>query len=135
MADWEFASSRSSVEATIQVVESLPFARDVYENHLREHKEVLPHILVADLRGLFVELVEAGREEDVKRFLQGIETLAASPSESIRNVVDISFIEDLFLGDPHEQRALRRARSLLGPATAAQLAATERFHGTAGAQS
>lgn len=118
-----------------QFVERLPFARDVYENHLREHEEVLPHILMADLRGLFVKLVDARREEDVKRLLQGVETLAASPSESIRNVVDISFIEDLFLGDPREKRALQRARSLLGPATAAQLAATERFHGTAGGQS
>jgi hypothetical protein len=112
----------------VQFVEALPFARTVYEEHMRDNDEVLPHVLMADLRRLFVDLVEAGREEDVTRFLAGIETLAASPSESIRNVVDVSFIEDLVLGDQGETRALHTVRPLLGPATAAQVAATERFH-------
>jgi hypothetical protein len=112
----------------VQFVEALPFARTVYEEHMRDNDEVLPHVLMADLRRLFVDLVEAGREEDATRFLAGIETLAASPSESIRNVVDVSFIEDLVLGDQGETRALHKVRPLLGPATAAQVAATERFH-------
>jgi hypothetical protein len=135
VTDWEFARPRNSVEAIVQFVEALPFARDVLEDHLREHEDVLPHILMADLRRLFVELVEAGREDDVTRFLAGVETLAASPAESIRNVVDVSFIEDLVLGDRHEKRALQSVRSLLGPATAAQLVATERARGAAGAES
>ena len=108
-----------------QFVQALPFARVVYEEHVREHGEVLPHILMADLRHLFIELVEAGKEDEVRRFLEGIETLAASPADGIRNVVEISFIEDLVLGDRHETRALNKVRPLLGPATAARVAATE----------
>jgi hypothetical protein len=111
----------------ILFVETLPFAQSVHEDHVREHGEVLPHVLMADLRRLFVDLVESAREEHVKRFLEGIETLAGSPSESIRNVADISFIEDLVLGDQRETRALHKVRPLLGPATAAQVAATEGF--------
>ena len=110
-------------------VETLPFARAVYEEHLRDYDEVLPHVLMADLRLLFVDLVEAGNEEDVKTFLEGIEMLAASPSDSIRTVVDVSFIEDALLGRDRETRALERVRGLLGPSTAAQVAATERLLG------
>src|SRR5919106_1178490 len=81
--------------------------------------------LLADLRPLFIELAEAGKEDEVRRFLEGIETLAASPADSIRNVVEISFIEDLVLGDRRETRALNKVRPLLGPETAARVAATE----------
>jgi hypothetical protein len=127
VVDWEFASPRNSVEAMTQLVEALPFTRGVYDEHLRDNDELLPHVLMADLRRLFVELVEAGKTDEVTRFLDGIETLAASPSESIRNVVDVSFIEDALLGENRETRALKGVRGMLGPATAAQLAATERF--------
>jgi hypothetical protein len=127
MGEWEFAEPRNAADAVVQMVESLPWARDTYEEHLRDNGEVLPHVLMADLRRLFVDLVEAGRREEVERFLNEVETLASSPAESIRNVVDVSFIEDLVLGDRRETRALERVRSLLGPATTAQLEATERF--------
>jgi hypothetical protein len=128
MVDWEFAVPRNSFEAMAQFIENVPFARPVYEQHLRDNGEVLPHVLMADFRRMFVNLVEAGNDDDVKRFLQAIETLASSPADSIRNVVDVSFIEDLVLGDRGEVGALNAVREKLGPATAAQLAATERFH-------
>lgn len=131
MADWEFASPRNSVEAMTQFVEALPFTRAVYEEHLRDNDEVLPHVLMADLRRLFVEMVEASREDEVKQFLETVETLASSPADSIRNVVDVSFIEDLVLGDQRETRALEQVRGLLGPATAASLAVSENFLGSA----
>lgn len=110
-----------------QFIETVPPARPVYEQHVRDG-EILPHVLMADLRRMFVKLVEAGKDDDVKQFLEAIETLAASPADSIRNVVDISFIEDLVLGDSGEVHALNAVRERLGPATAAQLAATEWFH-------
>jgi hypothetical protein len=128
MVDWEFGVPRNSFEAMAELVEKVPFARPVYEQHLRDNGEVLPHVLMADLRRMFVNLVQAGNDDDVKRFLEAIEDLASSPADSIRNVVDVSFIEDLVLGDRDEARALNAVREKLGPATAAQVAATERFH-------
>jgi hypothetical protein len=128
MGEWEFASPRSSVDALVQLVDRLPWTRALYEDHLRENNEVLPHVLMADLRRMFVDMVEAGREDEVKRFLVEVEALVASSADSIRNLVDVSFIEDLVLGDLRETSALNKVRGLLGPATAAQLAATERFH-------
>jgi hypothetical protein len=128
VADWEFASPRDSVEAMTQFVEALPFTRAVYQKHLRNNNGVLPHVLMADLRRFFVDMVEAGKEKEVKRFLDAVEALASSAADSIRNVVDVSFIEDLVLGDPREVRALSAVRGSLGPATAAQVAATEQYH-------
>jgi hypothetical protein len=128
MVDWEFGVPRNSFEAMAELVEKVPFARPVYEQHLRDNGEVLPHVLMADLRRMFVNLVQAGDDDDVKRFLEAIEALASSPADSIRNVVDVSFIEDLVLGDSDEVRALNEVREKLGPATAAQVAASERFH-------
>lgn len=111
-----------------QFIEAVPFARPVYEQHVRDNEEVLPHVLMADLRRMFVDTVEAGNDDEVKWFLEAIETLASSLADSIRNVVDVSFIEDLVLGDRREVRALNAVRGALGPATAAQVTATERFH-------
>jgi hypothetical protein len=71
-------------------------------------------------------LVRKGDEARVKELLAAIETMAASPSEDIRNVVDVSFVEDAYLDDS-ERSALLEVRPHLGPATAESLARMEAY--------
>jgi hypothetical protein len=120
------ASPRDSVEAMEGLIRKLPFARALYEEHLADNDELLPHVLMADLRRLFVRLVNDRDQAKIQVLLDALEALAASPSDSIQNVVDVSFVEDAYL-DPREREALLSARSNLGPATAASLARTEEF--------
>ena len=79
------------------------------------------HLLLEDLRVVFLRFVEVGDQDGIRRFLDGIERLASSGDARLRNVVEISFIEDLLLGNPREQRALASVSDGLGPVTASML--------------
>jgi hypothetical protein len=116
-----------SVRAMTEFVRSVPGADAVLAEHLRDNDEVLPHVLMADLRRWFVSAVEAGDDERIRRFLAGIEKLAASQDPDVRNVVELSFVHDLLqAADSCERAAVEAMRPLIGPATARALAASER---------
>ncbi len=109
-------------------VASVPGADAVLAEHLRDNDEVLPHVLMADLRRFFVGLVESGDRRRMIAFLVAVEALASSPHDEVRNVVEVSFIEDLVQGaDDRERAAIEAARPQMGRATASALAETERF--------
>jgi hypothetical protein len=109
-------------------VAAIPGADAVLTEHLNDNDEMLPHLLMADLRRFFVSAVEAGDEEVVTAFVVAVEQLASSPLEDVRDTVDASFIEDLVLGadDPRKDAAIEAMRPLMGPATAQSLALSER---------
>jgi hypothetical protein len=108
-------------------VASVPGAEAVLGEHLGDNDEVLPHVLMADLRRFFVSAVESRDEECVAAFMAATEVLASSPREDVRNVVDVSFVEDLVQGaDLRERSAIEAMRPLMGPATAESLAVSER---------
>jgi hypothetical protein len=120
------SSPRDSGEAREGLVQMLPFARPLYEEHIADNGELLPHVLMADLRLLFIRLVKDRDDAKVQALLDAVDPLAASPSKGIRNVVEVSFIEDAYL-DPRERGALLKVRSRLGPATAASLERMQHF--------
>lgn len=99
----------------------------VLAEHVATFGEVIPHLLMADLRRFFVDLVEAGDVARVAVFAAAVEGLASSADSDVRNVVEVSFVEDLVLGGNERDRAAVEAmRPLIGPATAAALAVSER---------
>jgi hypothetical protein len=100
-------------------------AADLLAEHERFYDEVIPHVLIADLRRIFVELAHGSDEKAVASFARALEEVAASPDASARNAAEVSFIEDLVLGDAHERAAIPMLRRLAGPATAASLASSE----------
>lgn len=117
----------ASVRALERFVAAVPGADGVLDAHRADNGEVLPHVLMADLRRFFVSAVESGEGRQVAAFLAGVEELASSPDEDVRNVVDVSFIEDLVQGaDERERAAIEAMRPLLGPASAQSLSLSER---------
>jgi hypothetical protein len=48
----------------------------------------------AEFRDKVVDLAESGDDEAVAAFLDGVERLAGSPSDAVRNVVEIAFLEE-----------------------------------------
>ena len=93
-------SSQSCVRALESFVAAIPGATGVLEEHRADNGEVLPHVLMADLRRFFVSAVESGDRRQVAAFVAGVEQLASSPDGDVRNVVDVSFIEDLVVAHP-----------------------------------
>ena len=67
-----------------------------------------------------------GDDRSVADFLAAIELLYASDDSDARNVVEVSFTEELVAAlDTDEQAAVEAIRQFGGPQTLADLAATE----------
>jgi hypothetical protein len=108
----------------------LPEANALLAEHVGDYRELLPHVLMADVRRLFVDLAGAGEDEKVTTLLAAVERLAVSSDDRVRNIVEVSFVEDLVLGmDAQSRRAIETTRSSMGPATTAALVVSQRAYG------
>jgi len=112
----------------IAFANATPATRSILEHHVADNDEVLPHVLMADLRRYLVDLTSANDPGAVANFLHEIERLASSTDPDIRNVVDVSFVEDLVLGNGDELTAVEAIRAHLGPATTASLTTSEQSY-------
>jgi hypothetical protein len=72
----------------------VPVLRPILDEHIALHDEVLPHVVWAAFRDKLVDLAESGGDGAVIAFLDVVERLAGSPSDAVRNVVEIAFLED-----------------------------------------
>lgn len=109
-----------------RLVGSVAGTEPILDEHVSGNDEVLPHMVMADLRRWFVGAVAAGDKPGVADFLAAIELLYTSDNSETRNVVEVSFMEDLVaVPDPNEQTAIEAIREFAGPQTLADLAATE----------
>lgn len=109
-----------------RLVAAVPGAGDVLAEHLREHRELRPVALMADLRRWFTAAVAVGDGAAVVALARALESVASSPHDDVRSVVDVVFVEGLVVGaDPVDRRALDALRPLAGPYLAASLAISE----------
>ena len=123
-------ASPAELEAMTELAGCLPEANALMADHVGDYGELIPHVLMADLRRLFVDLAEAHEDGKVAIFLAAVERLAVSSDDRVRNIVEVSFVEDLVLGmDAQSRRAIETTRSSMGPATAAALAISQRADG------
>jgi hypothetical protein len=109
----------------LEVVRAVPVLKPVLDKHLEVQDEMLATFLMSELTEALVGLVEAGDSESVASFLAQVERLAASSNIHERNLIIVSFVEDLALGSRRANAALATIRPQLGPATSAMLAALE----------
>ena len=116
------------IEAMLQLVDAVPALRPALEEPLSDHEVLLSHLLMADFGRAFVELVGADDQTTITAFLSEMERLASSADSGLTNVVAVSFIENLWLGDARDRAALETVRPLLGPATTEALATTEQHY-------
>jgi hypothetical protein len=128
-----YVPSPMAVAALRRLVTSVAGTGPILAEHVDDNDEVLPHLLIADLRRWFVDAVVAGNNRSFTDFLAAIEFLYASEDPDTSNVVGVSFVEDLLaVPDANEQAAIEVIRQLAGPRTLADLTATETYLRTPG---
>lgn len=95
----------------------------IYQEHLRDYDELLPHVLLGDLaRFLIARVKEVGTSDlAVQSALALLESAANSGDGRLQNLVLVSFLENLDPDDP-PARALKDA---LAPSLRAQLKNSE----------
>jgi hypothetical protein len=131
-----YVPSPVAVAAMRSLVARVAGTAPVLNEHVNDNDEVLPHLLMADLRRWFVSAVAAGDDRGVKDFLAAVELIYASDDSDTRNVVEVSFMEDLVgAPDADEQAATGAIRQFSGPATFADLRAAETYLRTPGDES
>ena len=77
-----------------------PGPRSVVDVHLRDHGEVLLHLLAADLRRLLLISFEQGDDELLNRSLALVDRALQTGDEKLRNAVAVSFVEDTGWWEP-----------------------------------
>jgi hypothetical protein len=94
------------------LVADFPGLGPLYAEHVNYFGVLLPHLLFGDVVRWIVELYEAGEVETVKAFLDRLEQDYPSLDTGSRNVVEVSFVEDL----PASGQAGSEIALWLGPA-------------------
>lgn len=115
-----------AVAAIIAFVRAVPATRVILDQHVATNHEIVPQLLMADLRHFVVSVVAANERVLLADLLTEIERLASSDDRGIRDLVETGFIGELVRGSSHERRAVEAIRDLVGPATGEALRVCER---------
>ena len=100
------------------LVQRFPVLKGLLQQHLDDYDGLLPHVLMGEVtRWLISEFRKDNASPVVREFLGFMETAFANREEHDRELIAVSFLENLpRIGEPGEE--LRRA---LGPALRRQL--------------
>ncbi|MFG1992393.1 hypothetical protein ACGFJ7_20670 [Actinoplanes sp. NPDC048988] len=91
-------------------------------------RQYRPEWIARELRRWFVDAVAAGNTRGVTDFLGAIEVRHGSEDPDTRNVVEVSFMEDLLvLPDANERAAIDVLHRRAGPRTLAGLIAARTY--------
>ena len=102
------------------LIGAVPALAVVRREHLADNGEIFPHLLMADmLRWLAEAALRSGGEPDVRAALAVLETHLTSGSDDAQEVIALSFLEHLGLGE--NERGERVLREWLGPGLRAEL--------------
>jgi len=78
------------------MVQQLPETKAMYEAHMRDFGEVLPHVLFGDMTCKhLLRFLETGEAADqwIERFCTFVESMWRDGDEELRNVVDVTILE------------------------------------------
>jgi hypothetical protein len=112
----------------IDLVSAVPATQALMDRHVATNREIVPQLLMADLRHFLVDAAVSNEPVLLDALLTEIERLASNDDPGIRDLVETGFIRALVRGDRHERGAVEEIRRLAGPATIEALRACEREH-------
>ncbi len=104
-----------------RLLSDVPDVATVYDEHIDDYGEVIPHVLMADVARQFNERLVAstgtGQEAGdatafVTAVLASLEASVADADGGVKEVVSASFLENL---EQEDDEAYDKARSLMGP--------------------
>jgi hypothetical protein len=90
--------SPTSLECVNRLVKQVPELLSLYDEHIRDNKEILPHVYFGDVTRYVVQQIRSGQTgpaTPVERILNYLEECIASGDEDVKELVVASFIENL----------------------------------------
>ena len=103
-----------------RLISEVPEFQPIYEEHINEHDELLPHVLMGALRRYVVDMFRKslGNESNARHLRQVVakifsflESAMASSDAKLRDLVSVSFLENLDATD----KVYEKIKALFGP--------------------
>jgi len=88
----------TTIECVNQLLQQAPELRSVYDEHIHNYDELLPHVFFGDMTRYVVwqvRLGATGPASPVGRILRALEQCLASGDEPVAELIVVSFIENL----------------------------------------
>jgi hypothetical protein len=101
-----------------QLVAAVPSLAPLLAEHLNDYDELLPHVFFGDLTR-FVCMTAVRDDPDADAIVAALESAMGSGSETVQELIGVSFLEDLRRGHPRAMYDAVRRR--LGPNLRAEL--------------
>jgi hypothetical protein len=104
----------STIAWVNKLLEQVPELRHVYDEHIHNNDELLPHVFLGDVTRYVVQQVylgETGPAKPVERILSVLEQGMGSGDEQVEELVSVSFVENLVEHDD----VLASLKGLIGP--------------------
>ena len=103
-----------------ELLEHVPELKCVYDEHINDYEELLPHVFFGDATRYVVQQAKDGflaSDQPVSRILRLFE-VAMAGSEDVQELVSVSFLENL-VGN---EEVIRELASMMGPALKTEVA-------------
>jgi hypothetical protein len=110
----------STIECIRKLLELVPELQPVYDEHISDNHELLPHVFMGDVTRYVVQRVCSGEEEEeqpVMRIIDHLEQCMATGDDQVKELVSVSFVENLLGND----NALAKLKDVMGPALAKEV--------------
>ncbi len=108
-----------------KVIEEAPDLRSLYEEHLRDYGDIIPHVFFGDLtryvQGAFSGLPSSPARQISLKIIALLERAMLSDDEKLHELVSTSFLENL----DQDGEAFNDIRANLGPTLKRELEAYE----------
>lgn len=108
-----------------RLLEEVPDVRGVYDDHLKDYDELLPHVFFGDLTRYVIgrfRIPSSALDSNVTRILDVLERAMTASDSKLRELVSVSFLENLDqAGESYES-----VKKSLGPSLRRELLTYER---------
>lgn len=104
-----------------ELLNAVPETKDIYQKHIDDNGETLPHVLLGDITRFVVDSYRKANTSVLSRVLEFLEKSVSSSDEHLQELVVVSFLENLHqAGDDYDG-----LKKLLGPNLKKNLSSVE----------
>lgn len=86
-----------------KVTSKFPFLECVLQEHIRAYDEIIPHVFFGELTRFIVNMAKTskltGNFNNLDNILKYLEEVYKSKEQDLRNLIEVSFIENLDIND------------------------------------
>lgn len=94
--------SQTSINFIHELIRNFPEFKSIYQEHIQDNDEILPHILLADIaRWIIHEFKTDGASAEVRRLLNYLETSYNHHDSDIEELIHVSLLEYIYDLDFH----------------------------------